>query len=130
VSTAGELKDEHHREGGVAYTWSHALLDDAVEKTVVLRFHDRRPTVQVVEPIVEEPGMRFSKVDSHRVSITGGLRELQFELLEGAAEVSLGEDEGRFWQPFPAVKCYPIVLTLAPSRGAPVGKVTYRISVK
>lgn len=59
IFTAGELKNEQYFPCGVAYIWTHKIYDNAVVKKVHLRYYDRRPQVRVVEPIVEEPGMRF-----------------------------------------------------------------------
>lgn len=129
VSTTGELSNERYLPGGVAYILSHAVHNDFVEKSVRLRYHDRRPEIRIVEPIVQQPGMRFEQIDSCTVAIRGGKREFRFELTSGNAEIELGENEAHYWYPFPSVKCYPVVLKVLPPEQFFLQDLTYRISV-
>lgn len=129
ISTSGELKDRTRYEGGVAYVWTHTFSDDAVEKAVRLRYHGKQPEVTIVEPIVQHPGMTFTLADPKTVEIRGGRRAFKFELLEGDAQIELGRDAGRYWHPYPALRCYPI--TLHPQRDPDqlAQEIVYRITL-
>ena len=55
-------------------------------------------------------------------------------IFAGDVTIELGPDAGRFWHPFPSIKCYPIVLQLPVvderyRSGKFVEEVVYRISV-
>jgi hypothetical protein len=128
ISTSGELKDERWLQGGVAYEWTHTILDDAVEKMVVLRFHDRRPDVRIVEPIVAESGTTFEYVSPKRVIIRGAARSFSFEIVEGEFHVVKGELPDRYVFPFPAMKCNPLVITVPPPEVGFEQFLKYRIS--
>jgi len=101
---------------------------------VTVRYHDRNPEINIVEPMVENPGMTFEKVNPRTVMIEGGGRTFKFEVVSGDATIELDQDESRFWFPFPSIKCHPIVLKLPVveerhSSGKFVEEVVYRISI-
>ena len=50
-------------------------------------------------------------------------------MLDGEVTVDAGRDEQRYWAPFPAVRCYPIVLHVRRAPGRLTQTVTYRLSV-
>ncbi len=129
VTTSGELCDRHLFPGGVAYTWTHTFWDDGLEKSVRLRYHGRRPEVRIVEPIVWQPGIEFTQVDSHTVQIKAKNKIFQFQIVSGSAKVALMQDAERYWSVYPAVKAVPITLTLPPPEKHFAQAVTYRIIV-
>jgi hypothetical protein len=128
ISTTGELKDERWYQGGVAYRWSHSLFDDAIEKTVTLTFHDRQPTVRIVEPIVETAGTTIEYVSPRKVFIRGAKKSFAFEIVDG--NFSVGQDElaSRYLFPFPAMKCRPLIITVPPPSDGFEQRVRYRFS--
>ncbi len=128
ISTSGELRDKNQFPGGIAYTLTHTILDDAIEKTVKLKYLGAKQTVRIVEPIVWQANMNFILGDSHTVFIRGGKRDFRFEVLKGDVEVELGKDEYRYWSPFPSLKCYPIVINVAPGENF-TQEIKYRISI-
>lgn len=129
ITTSGELCDKELYPGGVAYTWQHTILDDAIEKTVLLRYHDGNKEVRIVEPIVKEPGMKFELIDSRKVHIQGEKRAFRFEIIEGDVQIELGKDESKYHAIFPSIGAYPIVLNVQ-NPGAPfTSKIHYRISL-
>ncbi len=134
ITAAGELTDDQQFPGGVGYVWEHRFGDFAVEKRVTVRYHDRNPAVRIVEPFMHNPGMSFRRVDDRTVMIEGGGRDFRFEVISGDVTLELGQDESRFWFPFPSIKCYPIVLELMDvddrfGTGRFADEVAYRISV-
>jgi len=130
ISTSGALSNEHYLQGGVSYIWTHKIFDDAIEKMVQLRYHDRYPEISIVETIVHEPDMIFEQVDNKTVLIKGGKREFRFEILQGDVEIEMGKDEANFWYPFPSLKCYPIVLKVIKGEEEFIQKIIYRISLQ
>ncbi|MBC8402297.1 MAG: hypothetical protein H8E14_12480 [Candidatus Marinimicrobia bacterium] len=129
ISTTGELKNELYYPGGVSYTWTHLITDNAVEKTVILRYHDRFPDVQIVEPIVQYPDMIFELQEKNSVLIRGNNRKIKFELLSGNAYLELGKNEDLFWAVFPALKTYPIVLKVNTPEDSFRSEIRYRITI-
>ncbi len=130
IATAGELCNEQHLPGGVAYDLTHIIAGNFVEKKVRLRYHDRHPQIRIVEPFVQAPGLRFEQVGARTVRIRGGKREFLFELIEGQATLESGREAGRYWYPFPAIKCYPVVLHIEPPQEDFIREIKYRISVR
>ncbi|UCH10037.1 MAG: hypothetical protein JSU61_12660 [Fidelibacterota bacterium] len=130
VSTSGELTDRNLLPGGVAYTWEHTISDHAVDKRVELRYHGARPTVRIVEPIVEQPGMEFHEVNDRTVDIRGTERTFRFEVFEGNVTLTLGEDEERFYSIYPSIKAFPIVLEVPLQEKESKIKIHYRLSMQ
>ena len=129
MEARGELKDRNRWEGGVAYVLTHTISDTSIEKNISLRFHGKKPEVTIVEPIIQNNGTRFVKVDDHTVEILGGSREFVFELLSDEYAIEIGADEAKYKQPFPALKGYPITIKVKPNSDTFVRTVGYRISV-
>jgi hypothetical protein len=129
VATTGEMRDRRLAQGGVGYTLAHRFSDGALEKSVTLRYRIDDAEVRIVEPIVRQPGVTFEAAGARTVFINGTSRRFRFEALEGDVTVETGRDEHRYWAPFPAVRCYPIVLKVRRAPGRLIETVTYRLSV-
>jgi len=130
ISTVGELKDDNWHPGGVGYTLSHLVFDTAIEKKVLLRFHDRCPVVRIIEPVVEQEGMRFEYVHPRKVIVRGATKTFSIEILEGDFSITRGERASRYLFPFPAMACHPLVITVPPPREGFVQEVRYRITLE
>lgn len=130
VIASGELKDRNRWEGGVAYTLTHKIYDDYVEKNIKLRFHGQKPTVKIIEPFIQNENTRFIKVNDRLVNIEGGKREFSFEILNDNYSIELGTDEQRYAQPFPSLKGYPIIINVKPDENSFIKEVSYRIQIK
>jgi hypothetical protein len=129
ISTSGELTNRDLLPGGVAYTWTHLLSDEAVEKRVDLRFHDGPRDVTIVEPIVFHPGMRFEQPDRNTVRIISPKRSFTFRLLEGDAILSMGENQDKYYAAFPSLRAYPIILRVSPREGQMSSRIRYEIRI-
>ncbi|UCE17321.1 MAG: hypothetical protein JSV84_10495 [Gemmatimonadota bacterium] len=129
VSTSGELKDNRQYPGGVAYVWTHTFTDDAIEKSVLLRYHGKKTEVRIIEPIVQQHNMRFQLLNPGAVSIQGGNRDFRLEVVEGDVRLEIGQDESLYWFPLPAVKCYPLILYVDIPKRWFEQEIIYRISV-
>lgn len=130
VSTFGELKDRNRWEGGVAYTLTHIITDQYVEKNIRLRFHGGSPEIKIVEPIIQNPSTVFKKINNKTIEILGGKKEFVFELLSESYEIELGTDHERYSQPLPSLKGYPIVIKVKPDDSNFVREVIYRLKIK
>jgi hypothetical protein len=130
VTTSGELKDEQWLPGGVGYSLTNILFDDAVEKCITLAFHDRRPTVRIVEPIVLDEGTTIERAGTRRVFIRTAKRTFVMDLLEGGAEILPDADNPLYRFPFPAMQASPLIILVPPPLHGPVQKVRYRIGVE
>lgn len=130
IISTGELKDRNRWEGGVAYTLTHKIYDDYIEKNIKLRFHGQKPVVKIIEPFVKNNDTKFEKVNDRKVNINGGNREFTFELLDENYELETGTDEERYAQPFPSLKGYPIIINVRPEENSFIKEVGYRIKIK
>ena len=130
VTTAGELKDERWLPGGVAYTVSNVLFDDAVEKSITIAFHDRRPLIRIVEPIVTREDTKIEFAGAGRVLIHVPGRVFVVDLLEGGTEIVSDSLHPTYMFPFPAVKATPLVILVPPPATGTVQKIRYRIALE
>jgi hypothetical protein len=112
----GELKNEKHLPGGVGYKLNHRIGKASVQKSVELRYHDGTPEIAIVEPVVYEEGMQVSQVDPGTVRIKYATREFLLKIEQGNVRIELGKELNRYWQPFPAMRCYPIILRVDPPK--------------
>jgi hypothetical protein len=129
ISTYGYLKDNRQRPGGVAYRWTYKIFDNNIEKSVNLRYHGKRPQIYVVEPFINYPGTEFMKMGSGTVLIKGKNRQFQLKILKGKANIRLGENENRYWSPYPSIKCYPVTLVINPDTKYSSREIIYEISI-
>ncbi len=128
VSTAGELCDRNLLPGGVAYRWEHRFGRRSLEKKVSLRYHQGRPEVRIVEPVVRWENMFFDRTGPKLVQIRSGAKLFTFQVLEGDVQLSLGEQEDRYAWPFPSLKAFPITLKVLPPSGESRVTITYRFT--
>ncbi|MFA7229171.1 MAG: hypothetical protein WC061_09055 [Melioribacteraceae bacterium] len=129
ITTAGELKNEKWMQGGVGYKITHTLKDDYLEKTMLISFHDRKPLVKIIEPIVQDMTTKIEFLSSKKVLVSGSDRKIIFEITDGDFNLETSDNAERFVFPFPAMKCYPLMIKVeAPSTGF-VQKISYRMTV-
>lgn len=130
VSSFGELKDRNRWEGGVAYTLTHKISDQYIEKNIRLRFHGGNPEVKIIEPIIQNPSTVFKQIDESTIEILGSKKEFVFELQSVGYEIEFGTDNERYSQPFPSLKGYPIIIKVKPDRKNFIKEINYRIRIK
>ncbi len=130
IETIGELKDKNRWEGGVAYTITHKIADDYIEKDIRLRFHGQKPVVNIIEPFVQNKNTVFKKVNESTIEITDGKHKFLFELLsKEPPPVKLGTDEEKYDQPFPSLKGYPVIIVVKPDKNSFIKEIKYRIRI-
>jgi hypothetical protein len=130
VKTIGELKDKNRWEGGVAYVLTHKISDDYIEKDIKLRFHGRRPNVNLIEPFIKDKNTIIKKLDNYDVEISRGNKKFIFSLLTKDYKITLGMNESEYEQPFPAFKGYPITINVKPLPNSFTREIKYRIEIK
>lgn len=129
VNVAGELKDKNWLAVGVGYTINYLFSDTALVKTINLIYHDARPVIKIIEPIVDYKGTVFTKVDERTVLIDAGSRKFRFKLLSDNAALQMGRGAAHYWAPYPALKAYPLELELKPVAGSFKQEIRYEISI-
>ncbi len=127
ISTTGELKNEHWYQGGVGYTLIHTVFDDYIDKTILINFHDRQPVLHIIEPIVQDSCTRIEWLSPKNVLITGIKKKITYSIIEGDFQIEKAENSDRYIFPFPAMKCFPLAITIKPPEGGFVQKVKLRI---
>lgn len=108
IITDGELSDEQFLPGGVAYRYDYQIGATLLKKTITIRYHDRKPDVQIVEPIILSEGVSVEKTDNNTVTIRSPKRTIILTVEAKNATLVVGEDAERFWFPFPGLKAYPV----------------------
>jgi hypothetical protein len=129
ISAIGELKNNNWLMGGVRYKYDYEFSDNSLKKTVTLIYHDAWPTIRIVEPIIQYPGMTFVLVDSKTVLISSGSKKFKFTLIDGPAELVFGKDNDKYWAPYPALKAFPIDLIVNPPKNGFVQTITYSLTI-
>lgn len=125
----GELKNRTQEAGGIGYSYNYIFTNTEVTKTVKLRYHSISDTVRIVEPVTDYKGTSFVAIDSKTVSIKNGDRTILFELISGDATLTMGENAENYWSPYPALKAYPVVLTVLPDSTKVENEISFRFRI-
>ena len=129
VRTTGELKDRNWLPGGVGYSLEHRFTDREVRRVVRLAYHDARPEIRIVEPIIDMAGMTYTLIAPQRVRITAGERTFEFAVISGEAELRIGEAREAYWAPYPALRAFPIELIIPPPAEGYEREISYRVTI-
>lgn len=129
LTATGELKDRNWLLGGVGYRIGYEFGDTRLRKTLRLNYHDARPTIHIVEPIIDYKGMVFTQVDARTIRILAGRKVFEFKMEAGAGELRLGYERDKYWTPFPALKACPIEILVPPPAEGCTREVSYTISL-
>jgi len=114
ISVSGEMRNEKQIPGGVFFELSHTLLDKSITKKLKLKYHDNQPVISIVEPIVYKDGLEVNLINERKAEIKYLEQTFLFEVHSGNVVIELGKDKENYWQPFPAVRTYPIALKVIP----------------
>lgn len=125
----GELKNRDQEAGGIGYSYEYSFTNNTITKKIHLRFHSVSDTIRIVEPIIQYKGVSFEQTGNKTVSIKSDHRNIEFEIKKGDAVLSIGEDEQNYWSPYPALKAYPIILTIVPEKDEIEREILYRFKV-
>lgn len=130
IRANGELKDRNWLTGGVGYDMQYIFSDSGYEKNIALRYHDAWPSVNIIEPFIQDANTKFEQVDARTILITRNHMRIRFELLSNQAELSIGKDEQRYWAPYPALKAMPVLIHVPAQKDRYDMAVRYRIQVE
>lgn len=112
ISSIGELKNSKQQEGGISYRLSHEIEDCSLTKKIDLIYHDAKEPVQIIEPVIEYPNMKFNQIDNHTVHIQTKEKTIELLIHTNNVTLELGTDESKYRFPYPALKAYPIILNV------------------
>jgi hypothetical protein len=129
ISAIGEMKEKNWLMGGVGYKYDYVFSNNTIKKTVTLIYHDAWPSIRIIEPIIQYPGMTFEKIDTNTVLISAGTRKFKFTLINGSAELVLGKDKDKYWAPYPALRAFPIDLVVSPPKDGFVQTISYTLTI-
>ena len=109
VSCRGSLKSRNFEDSGINYILTHEFYSRKLIKRLKLKCEQYQlKGIRVIEPIVKDPEVKFTKRNAHTVLIEKGDETWVFQLLSGRGEITLGVDEKKYWCPFPSIECFPI----------------------
>jgi hypothetical protein len=129
ITVNGELCDEKHKPGGVAYRYQYLFQPNSIIKKVYVRYHDEFPIVNIIEPFVQHPGTIIKKVNDKTLELTHNNSTIRFSLLSGNVKLTFGENEQHYWFPFPAMKCYPVKMELLKEKDVYEQEVVFKIEI-
>lgn len=114
VTATGKLLSATGADSGVLYEIRHKFYPRKLTKEYVIRAP--KPTaVRIVEPIVKQPNLKISHVDTTHVELAlDDQRSWRLAIVHSSEKVALeaGQDPEKYWCPFPAVECVPFVVNL------------------
>lgn len=114
VSVYGELKNRNQEPGGIGYSYEYLFAGESVTKKVHLRYHSIKDTIKIIEPVIQYRNTTIVQESPNKVVLSKGSQIINFELEEGNAVLSSGENADNYWSPYPALQGYPIVITIIP----------------
>jgi hypothetical protein len=129
ASIYGELKNSDQEAGGIGYSYEYVFTGKSVTKKVHLRYHSIRDTVKIVEPVIQYKGTKIVQAGSDKIIISTENQTINFELEKGNAILSSGANAENYWSPYPALKGYPIVITIIPGTDALEEEITYSFKI-
>jgi hypothetical protein len=120
VSTTGQLRAANGHGSQIGYTLEHRFYSDHLEKEIRLTALEPR-TIRIVEPFVKDVGTTFDVAGPNQFSIRTHAGDWSFLAASesGPYRLSGGAEAPRYWCPFPAIECYPIVIEADVSPTAP-----------
>jgi len=128
ITTSGELCDHELYPGGVAYELKHEITDNTITKTVDLRYHDGDRDVQIIEPIVFRPDMRFNKKSDSEWLIETSQKKFYFKVLSQNADIIIPQND-LYISVFPSIRAVPICLQLKKNVDEFIQTVCYHIQL-
>ncbi|MBF0441803.1 MAG: hypothetical protein HQK54_07870 [Oligoflexales bacterium] len=113
VSASGELTAEGGEKSGIKYRIDYQFTGDTVVKKYEFSSYGDSQ-ISIIEPIVNNPGTLFEKEEkSVRIKPPkGGVWLFKVTDASVAYDLLAGNENERYWAPFPGVECYPVVLKI------------------
>ncbi len=109
VCTRGELCGVKGEHSGVSYTLVHCFYADRLVKEYRVSAATTQP-VRIIEPWVKAGQLSIVPAGAHSVTLNPGGKSWQLDFASDAdVTLHIGEDAEKYWSPFPAVDCVPVV---------------------
>jgi hypothetical protein len=130
INVFGELKNRDQQPGGIGYSYEYEFRDKSVTKKIHFRYHSNQDTLLIIEPVIQYNNVEIVQINDKTVSIKAGKQTVLFELHKGNAKLTSGEDHENYWSPYPALKAWPIVLTLYPDENNIEEEISYSFTIQ
>ena len=121
VSVSGKMKSIKGTPSEVSYKLTHRFYADYLTKEITVSGQSQ--AFRIVEPIVNDPGTKFSLKNDSTVIIKTASSKNEWELrVTGSTipfHISLGPDASKYWCPFPGVEAYPVIISFNTQSDAP-----------
>ena len=121
VSVSGKMKSIKGTPSEVSYKLTHRFYADYLTKEITVSGQSQ--AFRIVEPIVNDPGTKFSLKNDSTVIIKTASSKNEWELrVTGSTipfHISLGPDASKYWCPFPGVEAYPVIISFNTQSEAP-----------
>jgi hypothetical protein len=123
---SGALRDMNGVTSGITFSWSYEFDANSYSKELQISSSNG---VRIVEPFVDNPGNTYAVQgnDTFQISTqTGGIWQVKVVSSTGPYQLVAGQDQAKYWSPFPGVQCYPLII--APT-GNQAGSYTIKYTV-
>jgi hypothetical protein len=130
VDVAGQLKDRTQVEGGVGYSYRYSFSDSCLEKRIRLRYYEQPDSIQIIEPVIIYPGTVVEQTGPRCVLIHGEKLQIEFLLTGTKGSLSWGKEAEKYKACYPALKGWPIQITLVPEKESIGDEICFEFRVK
>jgi len=121
VSTSGDMKTIKGKKSKVNFNLAHRFYADYLTKEITVKGESR--AFRLIEPIVNDPGIKFYLKNESTVIIKTSASKTEWELsVTGSTvpfHISLGTDTEKYWCPFPGVEAFPVIISFNTVSEAP-----------
>jgi hypothetical protein len=121
VTTRGFLRNAAGDSARINYTIMHRFYGDYLTKEFVI-LSPRKQTIRITEPFVKMPGLNVTQPSPRSIRLApaaGPALMLRVADAPTDSVLSSGEDDGKYWSPFPSMNAYPVTLTFTASADEP-----------
>ncbi|WP_438481578.1 pectate lyase [Oleiharenicola lentus] len=122
VMTTGRLLAADGRVSDVGYSLTHRFFAGNLTKEFTLT-SPRAQAIRIVEPFVKHDALRLAQISPQQINLQPNASNQTWALRADSQGVpfnfAAGADADRYWCPFPALECVPIVLEITTTPDEP-----------
>jgi len=111
VRTSGELRAANGSSSGIRYQLTHRFYAHRLVKEYALEAAGEA-RIRLIEPIVRQPGLDLGVNSPGSVGLrfqNGPCWTMTWVSDQSLGALSIGEESSKYWCPFPAVACVPVI---------------------
>jgi len=112
VLFSGNLKNWRQQSGDVKCIQNYFFYENIIKKELRLIYQGQKRQVEVVEPFVIWPGARIDQSDLNTVLIKYPHVTWRLRILDGEAEIKLGEQSECYQWPVRGYQAFPVTIRL------------------